>query len=181
MSFAHMHRYIPLLFILMVSSCASTPQRPLASETRISTESIAGPDGIESGKLEEMSIVVAPMERVEEGVYASANGYWTQILELAGGRYRYWESSDVKTGNEPPYPLTGKYVANGIIVRLDHQQRYVNDIWAFRKLNGQTTLWDPGAIELWHESRTLPSFGLLFPTNLKPEDIWKKGVWVPGP
>jgi len=177
-----MHRFVPLLlFVVMMSSCATTPERPQASEARISTDSVAVPDGIESGKLEETSIVVAPMQSVEEGVYFFRNGFSTLILDLASGHYRYWFSSDVITGHEPTYPLTGKYVADGVVIRLEHHQPSMQDIWVFRKLNDQTTLWRPTAVKWWHENRSFDSFGILYPTKLKPEDIWGKDVWKKRP
>jgi len=117
---------------------------------------------------------VTPMAGVEEGVYFFKNGFSTLILELRDGQYRYWFSSDVGIDDEPAYPLIGQYSATGPVVHLEHKHWIVQDEWTFTRLNGQPTLWRPAAIKYWSTTPTLDSYGVLYPTKLKPEDIWRK-------
>lgn len=147
----------------------------------VPTNAVVLPDAIESGKVADTAIVVAPMQNVEEGVFFFKDGYSTLILALAGGRYRYWFSSDITFGDEPTYPLTGRYVVDGVVVRLENSQPSMQDVWVFRKLNDQTTLWRPTAVEWWHTNRNFDSYGVLYPTKLKPEDIWQKNILKIGP
>jgi hypothetical protein len=120
-----MNRFVPLLFVIMVSGCATSTERPPAPEARFPSAVVVVPDSVESGKVQDMSLVVTPMRRVEEGVYFFRNVFSTLILELAGGRYRYWFSTDV-SGPEPTYPRTGRYVVDGVIVRLQYWSRRRN-------------------------------------------------------
>lgn len=113
------------------------------------------------------------MQGVEEGIYFFKNSFSTLILELRDGQYRYWFSSDVGIGDEPAYPLMGRYSAKGSVLQLEQKHPIVQGEWTFMKLNGEPTLWRPAAIKDWSATRTLDPYGVLHPTELKPEDIWK--------
>jgi hypothetical protein len=114
------------------------------------------------------------MSGVEEGVYFFKNAFSTLILELRDGHYRYWFSSDVSIGDEPAYPLVGRYSVSGAVVELEHKHPVVQGQWTFTKLNGETTLWRPAAIKDWSATHTLDPYGVLHATKLKPEEIWRK-------
>lgn len=115
------------------------------------------------------------MAGVEEGVYHFiVPGFSQLVLELRNGQYRYWFSSDVGIDDEPVYPLTGQYTVTGSVVHLERKHPIVQDEWTFMRLNGQPTLWRPAAIKAWTATRTLDHYGVLYPTKLRPEDIWRK-------
>jgi hypothetical protein len=174
-----MRPFFSFLVVAVLIGCTTSRQPPTASAPRASTNEVASipADATESGDTHGTRVVATPMQTVEEGVYFFRNGFSTLILELHDGRYRYWFSSDVITGDEPTYPLTGRYVAEGATIRLEHQQRHMQDRWTFRKLNDETTLWRPTAITWWRDKRAFDYYGVLYPTKLKPEDIWRKDVW----
>jgi hypothetical protein len=68
--------------------------------------------------------------------------------------------------------LTGRYVANGAIVRLLYHRLHVQDRWVFRKLNGEITLWRPNAIAWWHMDRSFDYFGVLYRMDRPAEEVW---------
>jgi hypothetical protein len=165
-----MRKFFPFVFSVI---CGCSTQFP--------SEIVSVPEGIESGKFDDKSVVVAPMHGAEEGVYFFKNGFSSLILELSDKRYRYWFSSDELSDHEPTYPLTGRYIVDGAIVRLQHVELWMQDVWVFRKLNGQTTLWRPGAVKAWHKERGFDFYGILYPTKLRPTDIWQKEVYKSKP
>ncbi len=113
----------------------------------------------------------APLGSVKEGVYYFQNRYSSLILELKGGTFRYWFTSDVKMRDEPAYPLTGRYTTNGGTVTLPHKEIYQTN-WTFKTYDGKPTLWRPSALEYWDDSKKVDAYGVLYPTTRKPEEIW---------
>lgn len=176
-----MRSFVSFLATATLIGCASSPQHPITSQSRGATSEVLSVTDSESGESHGIRVVVTPMQNPEEGVYFFSNGYSTVILELRDGRYRYWFWSDVLSNEAPKHPLTGRYTSTGSTVRLEHTQRHMQDSWTFRKLNEETTLWRPAAITSWRDKRAFDYFGILYPTNLKPEDIWQKGVRKVGP
>lgn len=77
---------------------------------------------------------------LEEGVYGHVDPYNKEIVELRGGRFRYWFSSDVKSNSDPHYPLSGRYDFNDGVLVLRHQQIY-EPKFQFRIFEGVATLW----------------------------------------
>ena len=114
------------------------------------------------------------MNRVEEGVYYFSTGLSTLVLELQQGRFRYWYSTDAKGGPAPTYPVTGKYIADRATLQLLHNEPDLQDVWTFRKIDDITTLWRPNALKWWHEKRGYDGYGVLYPSDRKPEDIWRR-------
>jgi hypothetical protein len=141
--------------------------------TIISSETYPIPNYPEQGVVEGKRLIVSPMHTVEGGVYFLDMGFSYTILELMDGHFRYWFSTDVLTSH-PKYPVTGSYTVDDATVRLIHKGNGVEDIWTFRKINDGTTLWRPNAVKSWHEEKIFDSFGILLPTNLKPEEILAK-------
>lgn len=176
-----MRSSLSLLATVALIGCATPPHQPVRSQPPAPDKELRSVKISESGDAHGTSVMVTPMQSVEEGVYFFRNGFSTLILELRDGRYRYWFSSDVISGDEPKYPLTGRYTTIGPTIRLESEQRYIQDQWTFRKLNGETTLWRPNALEYWSAKRAFDYYGVLYPTKLKPEDVWQKNVWKVGP
>lgn len=112
-----------------------------------------------------------PLPSVKEGVYFFQNMYSTTVLELKGGNFRYWFKSDVLMRNPPNYPVVGKYQANGGAVTLPHKDIYETN-WTSMTYDGKVTLWRPSAVKYWEESKKIDAYGVLFPTDRKPESIW---------
>jgi len=155
----------PFILLLFCVSCSAPAPR---------TESYPAPDYAQLGKIDGVQYLVTPMSGVEEGVYYLNAGYSKTVLELKRGRYRYWFVSDGKSGQEPTYPLTGKYLARRSTIQLLGHESDVEAVWTFRKIDGATTLWRPSALEAWHEAKGFDFYGVLYATNGSPEDVWKK-------
>src|ERR1043166_7979170 len=86
--------------------------------------------------------VVTPLGTVKDGVYFAQDHYWTTIIELRDGQFRYWFDSDAKVGPQPNYPLSGKYSVKDGTVTLTHKEVRRNE-WTFIIYDGKTTLWSP--------------------------------------
>jgi hypothetical protein len=124
------------------------------------------------------------MDVAAEGVYFFRNGFSTLILQLTNRQYRYWVLSDVGLPQEylSRYPVDGSYSAEGAVVRLHYDEPHrVQPEWVFRLLDSQPTLWRPLAVRAWQERRVWDYYGVLYKTELRPEDIWLKDVWKTGP
>ena len=126
-----------------------------------------------------------PLGTVQDGVYFLDGWPQTTILELKGGRFRYWFRSDMKFGKEPTYPLSGVYSNSGGIIFFDRnlgtsgiivngklfeKNVFETERWEFMRYRGQVTLWTSNSLASWKERHPHP---VLFPTNRKPEDIWE--------
>ncbi len=108
----------------------------------------------------------------QEGVFILGNGYSSTVIELYNGKFRYWFSSDLKTGEEPSYPLNGEYTINGNTVYLSHDQisKYQNK-WTFRKMNSTVTLWRDVAIEYYENKKGIDPYGILRLTSKTAEQV----------
>jgi hypothetical protein len=115
-----------------------------------------------------------PLHSATEGAYYFQNMYSTLILELKGGQFRYWFSSDVRGWwREPTYPLHGSYTTNGGTITLS-QKEISQTNWTFMTYRGQPTLWRPSALTSWDEARILDPWGVLYPATEKVEEIWER-------
>ena len=137
------------------------------------------PEHPEPGEVAGRLVVVSPMGTAEEGVFFFKNAFSTLILELRGEKYRYWFSSDVGRFNDyPSYPISGRFTAQGPIIRLQHTDKSLQTEWVFRRVDGEITLWRPSAVSWWHEKRQFDDYGILYRTNLPPERIWmSRDIW----
>lgn len=128
-----------------------------------------------------------PLRSVQEGTYFLDGMFQTTILELQGGRFRYWFRSDLRFGKEPSYPLTGTYTTNGGTISFELQLStrtnpfdktekavFVTERWEFMNYKGQTTLWGTNALGAWKENPTHQPHPVLFPTTRRPEEIWER-------
>jgi len=167
------------LGLVVCAGCASVPRQTSehADTSAQSKSAQSNSNHLEVGEVQGHSLIVATMGGVEVGTFFFKNGFSTLILELKDGRFRYWFSSDVPVPDQPAYPVTGEYSIEGPRIKLMHKERRLQDEWTFRKLNDETTLWRPTAITWWRDKRAFDFFGVLYPTELKPEDIWHKPVW----
>jgi hypothetical protein len=174
-----MKKVVAILALVVCVGCAAVPQRtPKHADTHAQSKPVQSTSSnLEVGEVKGHQLSVTTMGGVEEGTFFFQNGYSTLILELKKGGFRYWFSSDVSGLDEPTYPVTGEYSIEGPRIKLMHKERHLQDEWTFRKLNSETTLWRPTAITWWRDKRAFDFFGVLYPTRLKPEEIWHKSVW----
>ena len=114
-----------------------------------------------------------PFGAVKDGVYFAQNGYSTTIIELRDGQFRYWFDSDTKKKPLPNYPLSGKYSAQRETITLPHKDIHEQE-WTFMTFDGKVTLWRRAALKYWDETKKIDHYGVLFPTDRKPEDIWER-------
>lgn len=111
--------------------------------------------------------------------------FQTTILELKGGRFRYWFCSDLKSFAEPHYPVTGTYTAKGGTVTTEikigsipgargqpPRDVYKTEEWKAMKYHGQIILW-PLKL-LGPPVAGPPPHNVLVRTSRNPEEIWKQ-------
>lgn len=102
-------------------------------------------------------------DRFAQGVYrspAEISDFSGTTLELKHGKFRYWFYSDVRSGNEPEYPLTGDYTFQNGEVALSHEQ--VNQrLWTVDVVHGIPVLWRDDALKAWKEERKIYDYGVL--------------------
>ena len=134
------------------------------------------------------------LDHVEDGVYTLEGSqvrpdrnrvaFQTTILELKDGQFRYWFQSDMKIGEEPTYPLTGKFAVEGGKVTIEikiatmkgftgrpPRDFYRTEVWQFMKYQGKTVLW-PTKL-LGAPKGGAPPHNVLFRTDRQAEEIWK--------
>ena len=120
-----------------------------------------------------------PAAPAREGVFFTYTGYMTTVLELKDHHFRYWFESDMKSGREPDYPLTGEYSVSGDTLTLKHEKVFQKQ-WSFRTVDGALTLWRPDALLQGTVAKTdlgfLKQYGcgsvLLF-TDKVADELWK--------
>lgn len=98
-----------------------------------------------------------------DGVYtmcSEVSGYSGETVELKDGKFRYWFYSDVSTGKEPAYPLTGTYTVNGTTLTLDHADIYSKDR-TLAVVNGMRVLWRKDGLDLWQKEKRLHPYAVL--------------------
>jgi hypothetical protein len=114
----------------------------------------------------------------QNGVYFTYTGYMTTVLELKDGRFRYWFESDLKGPEEPAYPISGSYSAQGNTIILEHPQ-VSQPQWTFRKVDGLATLWRPDAMDM-DPGKDLKSFrrygagGILVASSEPAPKLWEE-------
>ena len=116
-----------------------------------------------------------------DGVYFTYTGDMTTVLELNGGRFRYWFESDVKEPDEPEYPLSGPIRITADTIALLHEQ-CSQPIWTFRTMDGHLTLWRPDAVAIPTADRQwnmpmLTRYGsgsILISSNKRAEELWER-------
>ena len=78
------------------------------------------------------------------------------------------EYLDACRREDMPLMRTGtRYAGRYFTVGNDHEQ------YTFINHTGKTTLWRPEALKYWAEKKDLDGYGILFPTDKKPEQIWR--------
>jgi hypothetical protein len=98
-----------------------------------------------------------------DGVYTMARdveGYSGETLELRNGRFRYWFYSDVVSGDEPGYPLTGRYTVTDNILKLDHPKIHAPDR-TFDVILGTPVLWRKDGLDLWEREGRIHPYAVL--------------------
>ncbi|MEO8207307.1 MAG: hypothetical protein ABI615_14090 [Chthoniobacterales bacterium] len=135
-----------------------------------------------AGATEALKITQA---KPHEGVFFCSTGYIETVLELKGGRYRYWNKSFTNKGAGSTQ--TGVYTIKGDTITLstDVFERH----WTFRTVNGVLTLWWSKAISTFERNTAMEedmqnnfsSFKkhgaafILVATDESAEHIWKPG------
>jgi hypothetical protein len=98
-----------------------------------------------------------------EGVYKTCeevSGFSGEILELKEGRFRYWFYTDVITGREPAYPLSGTYRIKGNTLVLKHPDVPDNER-LIDILNGVHILWRDDGLAYWRKERQIQPYAVL--------------------
>lgn len=88
------------------------------------------------------------------------SGYSGETIELKNGRFRYWFYSDMVTGNEPTYPLSGRYTHSGGAVTLDHPKIH-EPTRTIAVLNGTMVLWRKDGLDLWKSEGRIHPYAVL--------------------
>ncbi|WP_338288863.1 hypothetical protein [Luteolibacter sp. LG18] len=118
----------------------------------------------------------------QEGVFLTYTGYETTVLELKGGKFRYWFESDMKGQDDPAYPLTGTYTVQGNVVTLANDKIYQPArTWTVLTVNGTPSLWRSDAAKLKDTFvisdlayfRRYGQGSILVPAKQGAEDTWK--------
>lgn len=111
-------------------------------------------------------------ERLAEGVYATPDeisGFSGTTLELKNGKFRYWFYSDVRTSDEPKYPITGKYEFQDGKLILNNKLN--QKVWFVDVVNNIPVLWRNDALKIWKQERKIYDYGvLIWIENEIPED-----------
>ncbi len=89
-----------------------------------------------------------------DGVYVTYGDH-SIVLELKGGKFRYWFSSDAKiAGDELKYPLAGTYSTDGDKIVLKHEKITApQGEWTARQVDGVLTLWRSDALKIHKEGK----------------------------
>jgi hypothetical protein len=99
-----------------------------------------------------------------EGVYTTCEevqGFFWEVLELKGGKYRYWVRSDVSTsGEKPAEPCAGDYKLTGKTLTFDHPS-LKDSPRTLGELNGVAILWRGDGAKLWEEKKQVHLYGTL--------------------
>ena len=115
---------------------------------------------------------VPQFAKPQEGVFAlPPNGYSMTVLELKDRHFRYWFRSDVKSGKEPQYPLTGEYSVGGDSITLQHDQIFEKQ-WTFKGMRGHITLWRPEALDYYNQKKGFDSYGILRCVEASADEVW---------
>ncbi len=96
-----------------------------------------------------------------DGVYHLHNGYQSETLELRGGRFRYWFSTDYGASNGDR-PLRGTYALDGSTLTLHGPELHLGNVRMFHSFRGLEALWRPYALKRWLRKEGLNTYGILF-------------------
>jgi hypothetical protein len=111
--------------------------------TRPTEPSLPAPQSTTTPAPEVVPVVEnSPLKDVEGGwVLRGWAGYMgVAICFKRGGTFDYWFYSDVKSGNEPKYPVTGTWKWNGDVLELVSEHRLHDTRWHVYHHKGKVTL-----------------------------------------
>ena len=118
----------------------------------------------------------APDDRRVDGVYMmpmEVADFSGETLELHDGRFRYWFYTDVGTGQEIKYPLTGAYEVRGDKIKLLHESVYSPER-TLATVQDQTVLWRDDGLRYWQSERRVAPFAVLVRASDPPlGDPWR--------
>ena len=109
--------------------------------------------------------------RAVDGVYHFHNGYQSETLELRGGRFRYWFSTDygASSGDRA---LEGAYSLEGSTLVLHGPELHLGNKRIFHSFRGIDALWRPYALERWLRKKGLNTFGIMFRLPHPPQKLY---------
>lgn len=70
-------------------------------------------------------------------------GFMGVAVALSSNKYYYWFYSDVVSGDEPAYPVSGSYRYDGATLQLDSDERLYSHNWIFATNDGRVCLIAP--------------------------------------
>ena len=109
--------------------------------------------------------------RAVDGVYHFHNGYQSETLELRGGRFRYWFSTDYGASNGKR-ALEGTYAIAGATLTLLGPELHLGNKRIFHSFRGIDALWRPYALERWLRKEGLNTYGIMFRLPHPPKKLY---------
>jgi len=110
-----------------------------------------------------LALLLQAQPTAVDGVFtmcSEVRGFSGETVELKDGKFRYWFYSDVSTGKDPTYPLTGTYTVNGTTLTLEHADIYAKDR-TLAVVNGVRVLWRKDGLDLWQKEKRLHPYAVL--------------------
>ena len=105
-----------------------------------------------------------------EGVYHMTGMYQSETIELRGGRFRYWYSTDTAP-LRPDLPLEGTYTINDSKITLNRNDIILGKERIFRSFKGVDALWTSYALSLWYNKDEVNDLGILLRVVAPPDDL----------
>jgi hypothetical protein len=135
---------------------------------------VAGTDVPSEGEDRPPGDVVADVAGRIEGRYETCRevaGFSGTVLELEGGRFRYWFYSDVHVvgKKKPDYPLKGDYTVRADRLTLEGKQVSQSE-WTFDVIRGVRVLWRDDGLSLWRRERRVHPYAVLIHTGDAPAE-----------
>lgn len=88
-------------------------------------------------------------------------GFMGTALQLQNGHFKYWFYSDVKTADEPSYPLSGTYSVSGGKLVLSDASGLRERVWIYGVYDDREGLWQESDLEVVIRRAESPSVRML--------------------
>lgn len=89
-------------------------------------------------------------------------GYMGLSFEFRNGEFKYWFYSDVKSDNEPEYPITGTYKIEHGVLRLGAKEHVYATAWILITYDGKKGLFPLCGLETIVTRREAPDMRMLY-------------------
>ena len=106
-------------------------------------------------------------DTLKEGIYGGYRKGGGELIELKGGKYRYWAGTDMVGADSIKYPIKGVYSIHADKIVLEHLRTVL-----YRSINGHDTLWSPEDLKTWEEKKETFGYVLMRFINNNPTDPW---------